>query len=332
MKMRDDKGEDDKLIAVHADDPNYADYSDVSEIPRHRMRELQRFFEDYKALENKKVLVSEPQGRSEALQVLRDAIRLYDQEKERLHRRPARVRHRAAAAASGASEARGAQARVRQGATALAGARVAATPPARRRGVPGEARAARLCSTTMEHALEHIAAAVTPAVMVSACGLVALGLDNQIARMSGRLRELAREFRDDESPPRRAVVARQVGVLELRHRLYSRAILLNYGALFSFVLTSLLWLGQAFLPISTVVPVVTFGVGVLLLAGMAILRDGVHRARAADGARRGGGHPRAARRRARRNGAGARRRDVIDPKKARAPPRGAPPSRASCCR
>jgi hypothetical protein len=58
-------------------------------------------------------------------------------------------------------------------------------------------------------------------------------------------------------------------VLELRHRLYSRAILLDYGALFSFVLTSLLWLGQAFLPISTVVPVVTFGVGVLLLAGLA---------------------------------------------------------------
>jgi hypothetical protein len=122
----------------------------------------------------------------------------------------------------------------------------------------------------MEHALEHIAAAVTPAVMVSACGLVALGLDNQIARMSGRLRELAREFRDDDAPLRRAVVARQVGVLELRHRLYSRAILLDYGALFSFVLTSLLWLAQAFLPISTVVPVVTFGVGVLLLAGMAI--------------------------------------------------------------
>jgi inorganic pyrophosphatase len=84
MKMRDDKGEDDKLIAVHADDPTNSDYSDVSEIPSHRMRELKRFFEDYKALENKKVLVSEPQGRSEALQVLRDAIRLYDQEKERL--------------------------------------------------------------------------------------------------------------------------------------------------------------------------------------------------------------------------------------------------------
>ncbi|HSN92554.1 MAG TPA: inorganic diphosphatase [Anaeromyxobacteraceae bacterium] len=84
MPMRDDKGQDDKLIAVHADDPNYSDYGDVSEIPAHRMRELKRFFEDYKGLEHKKVLVSEPQGRSEALVVLRDAIRLYDRERDRL--------------------------------------------------------------------------------------------------------------------------------------------------------------------------------------------------------------------------------------------------------
>ncbi len=89
MNMRDEKGQDDKLIAVHADDPTYADYSDVSEIPAHRLRELKRFFEDYKALENKKVLVSEPQGRSAGLQVLRDAIRLYDRERERLMGVPA---------------------------------------------------------------------------------------------------------------------------------------------------------------------------------------------------------------------------------------------------
>ncbi|HEU4382509.1 MAG TPA: inorganic diphosphatase [Anaeromyxobacteraceae bacterium] len=89
MRMRDDKGQDDKLISVHADDPNYTDYGDVSEIPAHRLRELKRFFEDYKALEHKKVLVSEPQGRSAALEVLRDAIRLYQRERDRLMGRPA---------------------------------------------------------------------------------------------------------------------------------------------------------------------------------------------------------------------------------------------------
>jgi inorganic pyrophosphatase len=89
MKMRDDKGEDDKIIAVHADDPTYADYSELSEIPSHRLRELKRFFEDYKALEHKRVLVSEPQGRSAALKVLRDAIKLYDRERERLMGAPA---------------------------------------------------------------------------------------------------------------------------------------------------------------------------------------------------------------------------------------------------
>lgn len=84
MRMRDDKGEDDKLIAVHADDPEYADHADVSAMSAHRMRELRRFFEDYKALENKRVLVSEPQGRREGLRALRDAIKLYQQERERL--------------------------------------------------------------------------------------------------------------------------------------------------------------------------------------------------------------------------------------------------------
>ena len=97
MRMRDDKGEDDKLVAVSADDPEYADIADISEMPAHRMRELRRFFEDYKALEHKKVLVREPQGRSEALEALRAAIRLYDRERDRLRGgtgRPARGRKR----------------------------------------------------------------------------------------------------------------------------------------------------------------------------------------------------------------------------------------------
>lgn len=84
MKMRDEKGEDDKLIAVHADDPEYASYSDLWQLPPHRLRELKRFFEDYKALERKAVVVSDPLGRREAIEVLRDGIHLYHQKRTEL--------------------------------------------------------------------------------------------------------------------------------------------------------------------------------------------------------------------------------------------------------
>lgn len=84
MKMRDDKGEDDKLIAVHADDPEYSVYEDIWQLPPHRLRELKRFFEDYKALERKTVVVSDPLGRTNALKVLHDAVNLYAAGRERL--------------------------------------------------------------------------------------------------------------------------------------------------------------------------------------------------------------------------------------------------------
>ena len=71
MHMRDEKGQDDKIIAIHVDDPAYADYQDISEVPQHRLRELQRFFLDYKVLEGEEVVVDEPLGAEKALPVLR---------------------------------------------------------------------------------------------------------------------------------------------------------------------------------------------------------------------------------------------------------------------
>ena len=84
MQMRDDKGEDDKLIAVPIDDPEYASYRDIAQLPPHRLRELQRFFLDYKVLEGKEVEVDAPLGASQALLILREAITYYAREEGRL--------------------------------------------------------------------------------------------------------------------------------------------------------------------------------------------------------------------------------------------------------
>jgi uncharacterized protein DUF2721 len=124
----------------------------------------------------------------------------------------------------------------------------------------------------MAASLQQIAAAVTPAVMVSACGLIALGLDNQAARMAMRLRDLAHEWRElPAGNGRRPILARQVAVLDRRHGLYTRALLLNYGAILAFVATSLLWLAQALFPVPPELPLVVFAAGVLMLGALAVL-------------------------------------------------------------
>lgn len=77
MQMRDDKGLDDKIIAIHLDDPAVAHYTHIREVPPHALTELKRFFMDYKTLEKKEVVVEELQGPFEANKTIRAGLEGY---------------------------------------------------------------------------------------------------------------------------------------------------------------------------------------------------------------------------------------------------------------
>ena len=80
MKMLDHGEADDKIIAVHADDPEYAHYESIDELPPHRMTEVKRFFEDYKVLEEKNVVVEDFFGKKEALQTILTSMNQHEKE------------------------------------------------------------------------------------------------------------------------------------------------------------------------------------------------------------------------------------------------------------
>ncbi len=80
MRMRDEKGIDDKVIAVSVNDPAVSHYRDKDQLPPHELRQLQRFFEEYKALEhNAEVVVEEMLGPGDAVRILRQSLELYRQ-------------------------------------------------------------------------------------------------------------------------------------------------------------------------------------------------------------------------------------------------------------
>jgi inorganic pyrophosphatase len=78
LRMVDDKGGDDKIVAVCIDDPAYAHYETIKSLPPHILKELDRFFRDYKMLEDKRVDVEEFYGRDRALDVITASRAAYD--------------------------------------------------------------------------------------------------------------------------------------------------------------------------------------------------------------------------------------------------------------
>ncbi|CAH1437247.1 unnamed protein product [Lactuca virosa] len=77
MPMIDQGESDDKIIAVCADDPEFRHYTDIKELPPHRLAEIRRFFEDYKKNENKSVKVNDFLPANDAIEAIKYSMDLY---------------------------------------------------------------------------------------------------------------------------------------------------------------------------------------------------------------------------------------------------------------
>lgn len=77
LPMVDDAGEDEKIIAVCCDDPGFAHFTTLDDLPDHQQRQIDRFFKDYKILENKAVRTMEFMGLEQAVAVIQEGIDRY---------------------------------------------------------------------------------------------------------------------------------------------------------------------------------------------------------------------------------------------------------------
>jgi inorganic pyrophosphatase len=82
LDMRDEKGHDQKILAVPLGDPRFAGITDLEHVPPHFLKEIEHFFTVYKALEAKAVEIYGWLGAVEAW-------RLVDESRARFARGPA---------------------------------------------------------------------------------------------------------------------------------------------------------------------------------------------------------------------------------------------------
>ena len=77
ISMIDNGRSDEKIIAIPFNDPNYNQYRNLQELPKHIFEEMKHFFSVYKNLENKETAVNEISGREEAIRIINEAINNY---------------------------------------------------------------------------------------------------------------------------------------------------------------------------------------------------------------------------------------------------------------
>ena len=77
ITMIDNGHNDEKIIAIPFDDPNYNQYKNIDELPIHLFEEMRHFFTVYKSLEHKDTAVDEVSPKENAVKIIAEAIDSY---------------------------------------------------------------------------------------------------------------------------------------------------------------------------------------------------------------------------------------------------------------
>lgn len=82
MEMIDANEKDDKIISIARNDMSVNYINELSQLPPHTLVELKRFFEDYKKLEQKEVIVEQFLNKEAAYKIINESIVRYEKNKE----------------------------------------------------------------------------------------------------------------------------------------------------------------------------------------------------------------------------------------------------------
>lgn len=77
MGMIDDGEADDKIIAVPVDDPRWDEVTDLEDINKHTIKEMEHFFSTYKKIQEKEVTVTGFKGKKEAKEAIKRSQEIY---------------------------------------------------------------------------------------------------------------------------------------------------------------------------------------------------------------------------------------------------------------
>jgi inorganic pyrophosphatase len=80
--MEDDKGIDEKILCVPKSDPLWNYIETIEQVPPHLLKEITHFFETYKNLENKHVIIIGWEGLKTATNILQEAKSIYVEQNE----------------------------------------------------------------------------------------------------------------------------------------------------------------------------------------------------------------------------------------------------------